>query len=452
MTRRAAGALLAIALSAPVVEAQTLTRPPATPPSATGSDEPQAGEIPVGRGDDDEPDVPAVSIGRWFTLGGSVQAEWNTMRQPAGVAQEALEPEAGSSLQLRTSLTPATGVALFARTEWRREFPTNVPEWWRAGDTSGRVVEAYLDVDRPLGLPVGLRVGRQRFRDAREWFFDDYLDAVRLRAQAGRWRFDAAVTGTVSRTPVEARSDEQRPHVIATISRRVTRGMRATAFYIRRGDQTGGRDRPWWLGASLASRGEHAVMFNATGALRRGRAGDVRLEGWAVDSSVRWHIDAPGRPAVSVGYARASGDDSTADGVDHGFRQTGLQDNSSRVGGIRRIRIYGEAFDPELSNMEIVTAATSLRPARALSLDVLAHRYTQGVARRRLADTAFEVRANGRAAHLGDELDLQVVARPHRRIDLRLIVGVFKAGAGFDAPPGAGQTTIVWRPQLRVYF
>jgi hypothetical protein len=272
---------------------------------------------------------------------------------------------------------------------------------------------------------------------------------VRLRAQAGRWRFDAAVTGTVSRTPVEARSDEQRPHVIATASRRVTRGM-GHSLHIRRGDQTGGRDRPW-LGASLASRGEHAVMFSATGALRRGRDGEVRLEGWAVDSSVRWHIDAPGRPAVSVGYARASGDASTADGVDRGFRQTGLQDNSSRVGGIRRVRIYGEAFDPELSNMQIVTAAASLRPARALSLDVLAHRYTQVVVRRRLADTAFEVRANGRAAHLGDELDLQVVARPHQRIDLRLIVGG-SAGPGSTRSPGAGLTTIVWRPQLRVFL
>jgi hypothetical protein len=449
MIRRSLPAAVLLALLA--VPWGARCQPAPAPPASPGAEEAPQAEIPR-RGDDDEPDLPALALGRWFTLGGSAQAEWNTVRRPAGLAEDALEPEMGSALQLRTTLSPARGVVLFARTEWRRAAPTESPGWWRTGETTGRLVEAYADLDRPLGLPLGVRVGRQRFRDAQEWFFDDYLDAVRLRAQAGRWRFDAALTGTVADAPLLERDTAQRQHVIATVSRRVTRQMRATGFYIRRGDTAARRDTPWWVGGSLASRGEHAVMFHAIAAMRRGRLGDTRLGGWATDTMVRWHIDAAGKPAVSLGYARASGDASTADGLDGGFRQTDLQDNSTRVGGIRRVRMYGEAFDPELANLQVLTAALSLRPARLLSLDLIGHHYTQVVARRRLADHAFDARANGEATHLGSELDVQVVARPARRIDLRLIVGVFRPGEAFAAQPGAGVTTIVWRPQVRVYF
>ena len=36
-------------------------------------------------------------------------------------------------------------------------------------------------------------VGRQRFRDAREWFFDEYLDAARVKTDIASWTVEAAV-------------------------------------------------------------------------------------------------------------------------------------------------------------------------------------------------------------------------------------------------------------------
>jgi len=434
----------------PPVAAKPIASPITTAQPTSAEPAPQ--DATTVRGDDDEPTLSSITIGKWLTIGGTAQAEWNTVREPAGLASDEFEPEAGSSLQVRTALTPVQGVTLFAKVEGRRTFLTNVPDWLQTGDAQGRVVEGYADLDRVFGVPFGVRVGRQRFRDAQEWFFDDYLDAVRVRASAGRWRFDAALTGTVDRGDPLLRDTPQRRHVIATVSRRVTRAMRGTGIVIVRRDDQARADRPMWIGGSLASRGEHAVMFHLLGAIQRGRSGQARYRGWAFDGHVRWHITAAGRPAVSIGYARGSGDTDTNDGIDGGFRQTDLQDNSMRVGGIRRVRMYGEVFDPELANMHIVTAAASLRPAKWLSLDVLAHRYAQVVARRRLADHAFDVRASGRDTNLGDEIDLQVVARPAGRLDVRLVVGVFRPGAAFEAQPGASTSTVVFRPQVRLYF
>ena len=118
-----------------------------------------------------------------------------------GLAQDALEPEMGSSVQVRTTLTPRNGLVFFTKTELRRAGVTDTPRWWRAGQTDSRLVEAYVDVDKPFGMPVGIRAGRQRFRDAQEWYFDDYLDAVRVRSQARRWRFDIAFASGLTGTP-----------------------------------------------------------------------------------------------------------------------------------------------------------------------------------------------------------------------------------------------------------
>ena len=87
-----------------------------------------------------------------------------------------------------------------------------------------------------------------------------------------------------------------------------------------------------------------------------------------------------------------------------------------------------------------------------MSIDLLAHRYTQVVPRRRLADHAFDVRASGIDTHLGDAVDVQLVARPTARLDLLLVVGVFRPGAAFRALDGADTATVVWRPQVRIYF
>ena len=278
------------------------------------------------------------------------------------------------------------------------------------------------------------------------------LDAVRVKARTRRWKFEAAYSDSLASRADDQRTERERRHVILSVSRRVTRAARASVFLVHRDDRSPRGDTPTWLGAHLASRGEPVIGYWAQAAMRRGRSGTTQLRGWAADSTVtvrpKWSL----RPAFSVGYARATGDATTSDGTDGGFRQTGLQDNAARFGTWRRMRMYGEVFDPELSNLQVLTLAAGLRPRASLGVDAVFHDYRQIVLRRRLGDHALDARANGRSAWLGREVDVQVVARVRRRIDLLLSAGVFLPGNAFDGVKGADRPTVVLRPQVRVFF
>ena len=138
--------------------------------------------------------------------------------------------------------------------------------------------------------------------------------------------------------------------------------------------------------------------------MRRGRTQQTQLRGWAADGAVTLRLPSRVSPSVTAGYAWASGDSSTSDGVDSGFRQTGLQDNSVRFGTWRRMRMYGEVFDPELANLKVVTLALGWRLRQGLGIDTVFHDYRQVVVRRRLADSGFDARPNGRSPVVGQEL------------------------------------------------
>ena len=53
--------------------------------------------------------------------------------------------------------------------------------------------ESWLYFGRIRGSPLSLQVGRQRFFDEREWWWDDDLDALRLRVDLERFHADVAV-------------------------------------------------------------------------------------------------------------------------------------------------------------------------------------------------------------------------------------------------------------------
>ncbi|MGE3844051.1 MAG: alginate export family protein [Vicinamibacterales bacterium] len=406
------------------------------------------------RQDVDEPIVAALRIGDWFTAGGTLSSEFRGFAKPTALGEPELrsDEKLGSSLQIRTLIMPVKGIEFFSRLELAGDYRFMGPV--APADTGLRhtIREAYLEVETIGGLPIGIQVGRQRFRDSQEFFFDDTLDAARVRAQFGRWRFEAAIAESLDGTPYEERADEQKRHYIGQIQRRVTRQVRATGFVIARADRSSRRDEPVWFGVTLASRGAHDVMFWSNAAARRGHSNGTTLRGWAADGAVTWHTRTAWRASLTAGYSWASGDDDSVDTTDGAFRQPAMADNAGRLGGIRRVRLFGEAFDPELSNMRILTLAISLRPAQGWSTDVIVHRYAQDVARRRLADNAFEVRANGDSTDLGRALDVQLVRRIGRRVDLFLASGLFLPGRAFDAVARPNRVVFTFRPQVRVYF
>ena len=151
----------------------------------------------------------------------------------------------------------------------------------------------------------------------------------------------------------------------------------------------------------------------------------------------------PFHPNVTLGYASATGDRNPDDNRNTEFRQTGLQSNEAKFAGISYFKVYGEALDPELSNLEILTAGLGFRPAQNFTVDLVYHRY-------RLDEIADEIRNSALTAQMnqddtmlgkdmGSAIDIVLGFRNLfgvRRLGLDLRAGWFFPGKAFRIEEG----------------
>jgi hypothetical protein len=396
------------------------------------------------RRDVDDQAVEPIRVGNWLTLGGRIGGDmWNAQ-------QLAVDPDARERQSEATTMAQMLGSVRLGR---------HVEFYAKAGASGGVVLEPALSQQRDVRLyeahlalgstaPFGVQVGRQRFRDDREWFFDDYLDAMKVFVQTGRWRAEAAVADSPFAGPRELRSRAEQRHVIASLKAQIGTRSDAAGFVIARDDRNR-RERPMWTGGQWNGRIPKYVKSWALGAVRRGESETGRLGGWAFDAGAAVRLPVRGALALGGGYAAATGDTSAADGVDTRFRQTGLDDNRSRLFGVKRFARYGEVLDPELSNLNIWTITAGLRPWSRTSIDVAYHQYIQRSLRRSLMSNRLDAIGTGRSTALGDELDFVLAIQQWSRAGLSLTAGVFRPGEAIIAP---ARPVVYVKPELRVFF
>jgi hypothetical protein len=178
------------------------------------------------------------------------------------------------------------------------------------------------------------------------------------------------------------------------------------AYGIVSDHRSGERDRPVFFGIQSFGTIADRLDYWADAAIVRGEEENRDIGGFGIDLLGAYRFDLPLSPYLILGYAFGSGDADPDDGTDNTFRQTGLQGNEVEVGGLTPLRYYGEAFDPELSNMSIFTAGLGARPIEGVSLDLLYHHYQQDEAFDELRDSALDAEPNGENRRLGDEIDL----------------------------------------------
>jgi alginate production protein len=333
--------------------------------------------------------------------------------------------------------------------------------------------QMWLLADEVAGLPLAVQLGRVALIDRRSWWWDDDLDALRVIVDQRDWRLETGLAREVARVSSSASG-------IDPVSRGVTRWFgngawrwaerhSAEVFWLLANDSSGapapGRlfepdtedasdAHLRWLG--LRTSGEvrfeskHRFLYRADLALLRGRetatpfdetdAGPLRagtsstrrVRASAWDIGAQWRLPGDARPTFSIGLANGSG--GSADGtVDHNFRQTGLQENKGRVGGVKRWRYYGELLDPELSNLRIASVGFGLRMLNNSSAEVLLHRYRQRVASPVLAGARLSEDPQGTNRDIGQEVDLLFAMREWRHVELTLKLSRFKPGAAFAA-------------------
>lgn len=167
---------------------------------------------------------------------------------------------------------------------------------------------------------------------------------------------------------------------------------------------------------------------------------DVRS--WATDAGLRWRL--PLSVPLQLGLAYAHGDGGGGyGGTSNQFEQTGLQSNRSRYTGTRSLLYrYGEALQPELSNLEVTSAFVSL-PFDRYDASLAYHHYRRDDTRQGITTKGLDVQpgSNGRA--IGDGVDLVLTrffdAKPAQSVDeaddlrsnVRLRAGLFDPGKAY---------------------
>jgi alginate production protein len=298
---------------------------------------------------------------------------------------------------------------------------------WERGDpreitSIARINQAYLRYDDEIEL----RFGRWLFRDEREWLIDENFDGLLMSFELGDVSVDA-LAGRVGWLPRELFNQDSRGdrinHYAILAEIEPARDVHHAGFIVVSDD----RERPedYQISFGLRSYGEIGSGFNywANAGLSGGKAEGRRLQGYGFDIGGTYRFDDhPLRPRLTLGYAWGSGDRDPASGTDRAYRQTGLQSNETRLGGFAKFKYYGEALDPDLSNIAIATAGVAITANERISFDVFYHHYRQ-----------VEM-AGGGGRHVGDGLDLVVGFRPEGNLEIDAAVGWFKQGSSAAAP------------------
>ncbi len=300
--------------------------------------------------------------------------------------------------------------------------------------TTVELTQAYLLAPNLGGLGLAIQVGRQDFESSREWLFDDYLDAIRLYFfGVAPLRFEVALIHAVEPLNPKFRTWTD---FLGMTTLRIDKHSALSAYVFARRDTDVRNREPIWWGAMYAGRISSQFRPWANFSLMRGSDKERPVRAYAFDigatclaNDIEW------TPSVTAGYAFASGDKTNVDDFDHGYRQTGYEDNVSRYGGLSKVPLYGLVLSPELSNLKVVTLGAGCRPFNAGSLEVIYHDYTQHYAEPDLQGTGLidpPARPSGQSRDIGSAIDF-VASSPEvlQRIRAVWSIGVFNPGEAY---------------------
>lgn len=413
----------------------------------------------------------AEVFGRPFTLTGEYTMQLRDRRNLRLERQrdEVLDSEAEFQLEAwwapRETLHVFVGAKAVYDAEILRAGGTREPQAALERDQS------WVFLDRIGGSNFGLQLGRQNFKETREWWWDDDLDAARLYFDRAGWHAELAIARELAKVSSAADGidplQEDVVRTLATVSWLWAPRQRLEAFFLHADDRSGSaavgttldpaREDPedgrlTWFGlraignreigrfgtleywADWASLGGTAtdVRYEDAGAQSRVRRLTTRkLRASALDLGLTWEAPLPASPSLTLSVARGSGDADPDDGVDRAFRQTGLHQNKWRYAGVNRFRVYGELLHPELSNLQVRTASLGVPLLRNSSIELAWHDYRQLHASDTLRDTRLNADPSGLDPDIGQEIDLVLGFREGRRLDVELATGMFMAGEAF---------------------
>ncbi len=338
-----------------------------------------------------------------------------------------LEPELRSAL----SFDPVPWFRAFLEIGLMRRMFLDTPKASEHDQTLLTFEKAYVSLREPVEGAT-FTVGRQRIKDRREWLLDENLDAVRATWESGPLTLDGWA-GRFRLLDEDVLNKDRRERVNNYLARaRYDFGdWNAGGYVLYRDDFSDDPEDLLLFGVQSDGEPLDGLEYWAevAGVAGSKRNNDILGFGFDVGATFApgWTLD----PSLTVGFAFGSGDADPKDGGDRDFRQSGLQDNNGKFNGVTRFKYYGEVFDPELSNMEILTVGAGIRPTRRSSIDLVYHHYWQVRKTKRLRDVAIDLKPKGPGRDLGHGIDLVIGFREIADVDIELVMGAFLPGDAF---------------------
>ena len=333
------------------------------------------------------------------------------------------------------SIEPDDSAQVFMRLQYLEAFAlTFDPDEWKR-NTRVELEELFLLLPE-VWDNTSIQVGRQRTRDPREWLFDQEFDSLRVYWRNNPFAVQAFAGGInlIPRRLNEAdRMDDTMNYFLGGYFAPAEDSQMGVYGFLR-DDLGDGGESQYFIGLQGSGRTDFNLGYWFEGAYVGGHDGGREIDGYGGDVGLYYVVPAPLKVTLAGGFAYGTGDGDLSDGVDGNFRQTGLQDNSGRFRGLTNFNIYGELFDPELSNMAIYTAGLGFRPTSKSSIDLVYHWYHQAVAVPGLRDVRIGADPNGIDTDLGSELDVIIGIREIKNLRIELVGAVFFPGGAF---PGA---------------
>ncbi len=345
------------------------------------------------------------------------------------------------------------------------------------GDVEFKRGETWMFWGEILQSNFSLQVGRQNFRETREWWWDEDLDAVRLYYSRPFFHFEVGIAEQLFAvsTNDEGIDPEEKDvlRILSHASWEWSNKQRLGLFFLHQHDYSrterikerlreefeDDNDGDFtWLG--LRSQNRFSIDnvgdfgFWADGAWMKGTERNInfdesdikgisvvdsvekqKLEGWALDVGLTWELPLSWSPSLTFGYAIGTDD----------FRQTGLQDNNDRFRAVSRFRYYGELLRPELANLQIWTAAATVPFLQNSSVSVLYHNYRQVKASDSLRKGRIDSDPNGISPSIGQEWDVVVALEEWKHWEMEFVAGVFRAGSAYGEQSGNVAVTAIFK-------
>lgn len=377
------------------------------------------------------PLTPQLSIGAYFEIKYSYEKNYHLDRNDPDDLWR-LEPK----LSLGLAYIPTKKITSYINIEAIR-FIIGDEENKKNDKSELNLKLAYLKFNDYFADGLILKIGRQCFKDRREWLYDEEFDALRAVYHQKRFFLDLAVGEMRSKNLLEDIINEKVTNYILLGRYAGKTDTEFSLYSIVHDDRKDTGQNPVFFGLRIDGTWIDRLKYWIDAAYVCGKNQSATISGYGFDIGGTYGWKTALKPSLTLSVAYGSGNDNSSDGTDKNFRQTGYQDNDTAFNGLARIKYYGEVFDPELSNLLIYTVGFGIRPTSRFSIDLFSHYFRQNHAADFLRDADIDDDPEGIHKEIGYEVDIAVGYKITKRVKTTLTAGYFLPGNAFskDADP-----------------